>query len=272
MMSRFRVGVCLLAAVMLFAHAAAQAPEDLRARLERAGTNSQLDAPGLKPWHMKLQVQLLKPKREVDATETLEEWWVSDTQDKRVYSGAYNGTEIRTADGLFGSWDEDTLRVRFQVGSEMLARNRVGRFQGVEVAIDVTTSADNTPLAKGHIDALNTFVPTDDIFAVAATMHKVNDKPAVINSGVAAGLRLTSVPPVYPAESKHRDVTGAVIMEVLIGRDGRVRHVQVRSAPDQFLAASAVEAVRHWTYKPFLLNGVPTEVDTTVTVNYNLSR
>lgn len=44
------------------------------------------------------------------------------------------------------------------------------------------------------------------------------------------------------------------------------------SASDPDLALSAVDAVREWTYSPYLLNGVPTDVNTTITVNYALSR
>jgi protein TonB len=41
------------------------------------------------------------------------------------------------------------------------------------------------------------------------------------------------------------------------------------STPDPDLAIAALAAVRQWTYKPYLLNGEPTELQTTITVNFN---
>ena len=52
-------------------------------------------------------------------------------------------------------------------------------------------------------------------------------------------------------------------------RDGIIQRLQVLSGPDE-LQDSAIEAVHQWTYKPYLLNGEPTEVETTITVTYSL--
>ncbi len=77
--------------------------------------------------------------------------------------------------------------------------------------------------------------------------------------------------PVYPAEAKanHDTVDGPVVLSVHIGKDGLVRelHVQKSLRPDY--DASALEAVKDWHWTPYLLNGEPTEVETTVTVTYS---
>ena len=63
---------------------------------------------------------------------------------------------------------------------------------------------------------------------------------------------------------------GRVILECLIGTDGRIARVKVlRSVP--LLDEAATEAVRQWQYEPTLVNGVPVPVIMTVTVNFNLS-
>lgn len=57
-------------------------------------------------------------------------------------------------------------------------------------------------------------------------------------------------------------------MHAIIGRDGHIRSLRLISAADPSLAVSAIAAVRRWTYQPYVLNGTPTEVDTTITVNF----
>ncbi len=92
---------------------------------------------------------------------------------------------------------------------------------------------------------------------------------ARISGGVMAGQILTKVNPVYPAEAKANGVSGTVVMRAIISKEGTVENLTVISGPEE-LRGSATDAVSQWTYKPYLLNGEPTEVDTTITVNYNI--
>ncbi len=95
--------------------------------------------------------------------------------------------------------------------------------------------------------------------------------PATINAVVMAGKALTQRAPVYPQAAKERHVSGSVVMRGLIGRDGRVRSLTLVTTPDPDPAIAALATVRSWTYEPYLLNGQPTEVDTTITVNFHIS-
>ena len=81
---------------------------------------------------------------------------------------------------------------------------------------------------------------------------------------------LKKVPPVYPDLAKTARVGGIVIMEAVVGVDGRVADVKVlRGHP--LLDQAAVEAVRQWRYQPLLLNGVPNEFILSVTVVFNMN-
>lgn len=93
--------------------------------------------------------------------------------------------------------------------------------------------------------------------------------PMRVSGGVMAGEILTKVQPHYPADAKAQGVSGAVVMRAVIGKDGTIENLTVLSGPE-VLRDSAMEAVRQWVYRPFLLNGEATEVDTTITVNYSL--
>jgi TonB family protein len=77
------------------------------------------------------------------------------------------------------------------------------------------------------------------------------------------------VPPVYPRIAQEAKVSGMVILEAIIGTDGRVQDVRiVRSKA--LLDQAAIDAVKQWRFTPTLLNGGPVPVILTVTVNFQL--
>lgn len=80
----------------------------------------------------------------------------------------------------------------------------------------------------------------------------------------------SQVQPKYPEQAKKKRIQGTVVLNVEIGKDGTVDDVKVASGPKE-LRQSALVAVRQWTYKPYLLDGSPVEVDTTISVVYTLN-
>jgi TonB family protein len=97
------------------------------------------------------------------------------------------------------------------------------------------------------------------------------DTPVRVGGNVAQANRISWVTPVYPAEAKQNRIQGAVELEIMIDKEGRVSQLTVTSGPTE-LVQSATDAVQQWVYKPTLLNGEPVAVLTTVTVNYTLSQ
>jgi TonB family protein len=94
--------------------------------------------------------------------------------------------------------------------------------------------------------------------------------PAKVSGGVMAGQIESRVAPVYPEEAKAAGIQGTVVLKALINKLGDVENLQVVSGPRE-LMTSAIDAVRQWKYKPYLLNGEPIEVETTITVNYQMA-
>jgi protein TonB len=92
--------------------------------------------------------------------------------------------------------------------------------------------------------------------------------PARVSSGVVAGNKLSGASPVYPPIARAAHVSGAVVLHAIISKSGSIENLEVISGPEM-LRNAATEAVRSWRYKPYILNGEPTEVETTVTVNFN---
>ena len=80
---------------------------------------------------------------------------------------------------------------------------------------------------------------------------------------------LASRVPVYPEVAKEDHIEGPVVVQALISKDGVVDRVHVIEGNPR-LRSAAAEAVQKWRYKPYLLNGKPVEVATTITVDFSL--
>lgn len=92
-----------------------------------------------------------------------------------------------------------------------------------------------------------------------------------IASRVAAANLIHDVAPVYPPEAGRARIEGTVVLVAAIGKDGTVQDVRVQSG-SPLLAQAAIDAVKQWRYRPYLLNGEPVEVDSQITITFNLSR
>ena len=90
-----------------------------------------------------------------------------------------------------------------------------------------------------------------------------------VSSGVASGNLINKVQPQYPAIARTNRIAGTVVLHALISKSGNIENLQVVSG-HPMLTQSALEAVRQWKYRPYLLNGEPVEVETTIQVNFNL--
>lgn len=95
--------------------------------------------------------------------------------------------------------------------------------------------------------------------------------PVAVKWEVMASQRIGGPMPVYPPEAKKARIQGTVLIDVVISKDGSVLSPEVTSGPKE-LRESALDAVRQWKYKPFLLNGEPVEVKTTIHVVYSLKK
>jgi protein TonB len=79
------------------------------------------------------------------------------------------------------------------------------------------------------------------------------------------------VTPKYPPEAGRARIEGTVVLLAVIGKDGTVEDVRVEKGLP-VLAQAAIEAVKQWRYRPYLLNGEPVEIDSHITINFTLSK
>lgn len=91
-----------------------------------------------------------------------------------------------------------------------------------------------------------------------------------VSQGVTQGLVLHKVQPAYPPLARQARIQGSVTLQAEISKDGSIQNLRLISG-HPMLAPSAIEAVKQWKYKPYILNGEPVEVETTITVNFTLA-
>ncbi len=90
-----------------------------------------------------------------------------------------------------------------------------------------------------------------------------------VGGDIKQPIKIRDIKPVYPAEAQAAKISGIVIIEVVIDREGAVGAARVlRTEP--MLEQAALDAVRQWRFMPTLVNGVATPVVMTVTVNFTL--
>jgi TonB family protein len=80
------------------------------------------------------------------------------------------------------------------------------------------------------------------------------------------------VPPTYPPQAKADRLSGIVVLEAVIGKDGSVQDLKVVKSVREDLDQAAIDAVKQWKFEPVLLNGEPIEVKTTIQIHYSLKK
>lgn len=89
-----------------------------------------------------------------------------------------------------------------------------------------------------------------------------------VGGQVESGAILNRTQPEYPAIAKVAHISGTVVLHAIIAKDGTIQELEFVSGPPM-LVKSAMDAVKQWRYKPYLLNGDPVEVETTINVDFS---
>ncbi len=105
----------------------------------------------------------------------------------------------------------------------------------------------------------------------AAASSQVPPRRVYISAGTAVGFLIYKATPIYPDDAKNARVQGTVVLKAVIGTDGTVKELTVVSGP-HLLQQAALDAVKQWRYRPYLLNGEPVEVGTTINIIFTLGR
>lgn len=90
-----------------------------------------------------------------------------------------------------------------------------------------------------------------------------------VSEKVSQAFIAKKVQPVYPQEAREKRIQGLVIPRAEISPEGEVTDLALVSG-HPLLAPAAIDAVKVWKYKPYLLNGQPVAVETQVSVSFQL--
>jgi len=183
-------------------------------------------------------------------------------------------TGLRVDSGITYCLAEDApiLRVSSSaVNSIEVLHDPVVGFQSHFIAGDLQFLRAGRPVLTAHLESIETIDSIHEVdFAPSPDATQLHRKIS-LSSDVAARMIMDNHGPVYPVEAKKAGISGKVILQAVIGIDGLIVDAHVVSGPSE-LQQAAIEAVRSWRYKPFLMNGEPLEVLTTINVVFKLEK
>ena len=97
--------------------------------------------------------------------------------------------------------------------------------------------------------------------------------PLQVQDNVQKPRKISSPAPAYPEDARSERVEGVVVLQTIIGKNGKVSpEVKVLLSPDERLSAAAIDAVRTWTFEPATLDGEPVDVYYNLTINFHLEK
>ncbi len=161
---------------------------------------------------------------------------------------------------------ENRLKLLESMETYVAERKNFRKYHFHEVPIDLTISYGGRLALSAHVIELDDVMSPADARPAAMTKR---DTPT-ISADVIAGQRLNRPDPKFPKQAKKQHIKGVVVLAARITKQGAMSELEIIASPDPILSNSALEAVGKWTFKPYLLNGEPIELDTVVAVNYHI--
>jgi len=125
------------------------------------------------------------------------------------------------------------------------------------------------PYSPGQISSTNAVIRSLGTLTIAPPPTPPTARPPRI-SHMMEGNLIYRAQPIYPPLARSARIQGQVFLRAIISRTGTIENLQAISGHPMLIPA-ALDAVRQWRYRPYVLNGEPVEVETQVTVNFSLS-
>ncbi len=119
----------------------------------------------------------------------------------------------------------------------------------------------SSPTAPGLADASSSSTPAAETGGQPLKLR--------VSQGVMEGNIVHRVEPVYPPEARRNHIQGTVLLQATIGKDGRIHDVKAISGPPELIEAS-IGAIQQWRYRPYLLQGNPVQVETTIKIQFHM--
>lgn len=166
----------------------------------------------------------------------------------------------------------DSPALRLATGRNMrVALNSLVQFQGRYLArkVQLRDEGEEIDINFGDFETAQATDPNFTVPADAKPMPKV--LAVAISGGVAHGLRISGKDPHYPEDARMALLQGTVVIRANILADGRTADLKIVSG-HPMLQKAALDAVRTWRYRPYMLNGEPVEVETQLNIVFAIGR
>jgi TonB family protein len=181
---------------------------------------------------------------------------------RAVPAGADLAEQAPTFSPLLDSPFLDSPLLGFENLEEPKRRSRIRRVAGLAAPIVVIAAMLGWWRWQQEWKALEAQVRAKETVVV---------KPRLGVPSEAMQQRIThQVMPEYPEDARDAGVQGTVLLDAVVSAEGTVTQVKFVSGP-QALSLAAIDAVRWWRYEPYLVNGQPATVETTIAVNFRLT-
>ncbi len=136
----------------------------------------------------------------------------------------------------------------------------------------VATPPPPSNLSPATASSLGGSASIGSVFAQnAPSVVAAKHGPLAVSPGVAMGLLIKKWPPVYPEIARQARVSGIVQLEATISKAGKIEDLHVVSGP-VMLQGAALDAVRGWRYRPYIVDNEPVEIKTTISVAFSLGQ
>jgi TonB family protein len=168
-------------------------------------------------------------------------------------------------------WPESDQNRMRQLIEDTRAKGILGRIHAVQTGLMSGKSRTQQPTSSATAPPplLASLLAAPASEARSTTTQRPRS-PVVLSGNVTSGLLIRKVQPSYPPLAKQARISGAVVLKAVIGKDSSIKDLQALSG-HPMLVQAALDAVRQWRYKPYVVEGEPVEVDTQITVNFTLA-
>lgn len=215
------------------------------------------------------------------ANEQTRSHWALELENREVGTAKLVCAEVKAVNSPSGSHqvsgpmycfdaDKPLLRVSVQpFGGLQVLFNNVRSFQDHYVAGEISEVRNGKRVLAVHLSSIESIDVVDAAEFIPPADATPIMKKIAISSGVAQVNLVKSVAPEYPLHAMETGLSGTVVVQATIDKDGKISNVRAIGGPEE-LRQAAVDSVKQWVYRPYLLNGEPVNVDTTINVVFNL--
>jgi TonB family protein len=168
--------------------------------------------------------------------------------------------------------DRPVLRIKYLSQGLRVSYDNIFKFQSRLIAGDLQAVQQEKMVFTTHLSSIEALAAIDEAnFIPSSDAIPPKLRTNHISAEVTPGFILYKVAPDYPPEAKAAHVTGTVVLQATIAKDGRLRNPRVLNGPAR-LQQAALDAVEQWVYRPYLLNDEPIEIETTINVTFTLGK